>query len=190
MFIVQTLKTDRRQLYTRKLNTKITITQYMQWVDFRSVESSLLNSHLTYMVGTPSLILRPSAMVTHLFIPKCITPKCLAHSRDSSTLTFRPSVMVAPPFVSECITSCGTPAQRKPERPVFQPRDKSSGIRHCWHRTNQLFITMDKGTRLHRHGNPIPVYSSSMLTADQHLGSETTTVMNSTPQGLWLERAS
>ena len=57
--------------------------------------------------------------------------------------------------------ACGTPAQRKPERPVFQPRDKSSGIRHCWHRTNQLFITMDKVTRvqgLHRHDNPMPVY--------------------------------
>src|SRR3989337_4225556 len=43
--------------------------------------------------------------------------------------------------------ACGTPAQRRPERPVFQPRDKSSRIRHCWHRTNQLFITIDMVTK-------------------------------------------
>ena len=41
---------------------------------------------------------------------------------------------------------CGTPAQRRPERPVFQPKDKSSGIRHCWHRTNQLLNTINKNT--------------------------------------------
>ena len=61
----------------------------MQRVDFRSVESSLLNSHLTYMVGTPSLILRPSAMVAPPFIPKCITPKCLApwNEREAILMT-------------------------------------------------------------------------------------------------------
>ena len=36
---------------------------YSSWVDYRSVESSFLNSYLTYMVVTPSLILRPSVMV-------------------------------------------------------------------------------------------------------------------------------
>ena len=66
--------------------------------------------------------------------------------------------------------ACATPAQRKPERPVFQPRDKSSGIRHCWHRTNQPFITMNKVTRvqgLHRHSDTTPAQGSSMLTAKQ-----------------------
>src|SRR3990170_2189796 len=66
--------------------------------------------------------------------------------------------------------SCGTPAQRKSERPVFHPRDKSSGIRHCWHRTNQLFITMNKVTRvqgLHRHSDTMPAQGSSMLTAEK-----------------------
>ena len=55
--------------------------------------------------------------------------------------------------------TCGTPAQRRPERPVFQPRDKSPGIRHCWHRINQLFITIEKVTReqgLHWHDETTP----------------------------------
>jgi hypothetical protein len=100
MFIVQTLKIDRRQLHTRKLNKQITLTQYMQWVDFRSVKSSLLNSHLTYMVGTSSLIFRPSVMVAPSFVSECITSQCLStrkrrrsaphdNSRDSSSLIFR-----------------------------------------------------------------------------------------------------
>ena len=84
--------------------------------------------------------------------------------------------------------SCGTPAHTKPERPIFQPKDKSYGIRHRWHRTNQLFITMEKITRihgLHRLRDTTPAYGKSYAS-----NRITTDVMNSTPQGLWLERAS
>jgi hypothetical protein len=54
--------------------------------------------------------------------------------------------------------------------PYSSPRDKSTGIRHCWHRTNQLFITINTITRvhgLHRHGDTTPAQGSSMLTAKQ-----------------------
>ena len=64
---------------------------------------------------------------------------------------------------------CGTPAQRNRNAPYSSPRDKSTGIRHCWHRTNQLFITINTVTRihgLHRYGDTTPAQNSSMLTAD------------------------
>ena len=75
---------------------------------------------------------------------------------------------------------CGTPAQRKRNAPYSSPRDKSTGIRHCWHRTNQLFIAINTVTRvlitsIRRH---YARSNSSMLTADRpeeakYLGSGT-----------------
>jgi hypothetical protein len=40
MFIIETLKIDRRQLYQETQHTNHYYSIYMQWVDFRSVESS------------------------------------------------------------------------------------------------------------------------------------------------------
>jgi hypothetical protein len=65
---------------TRKLSKQITIHH-----GFTFGSSSLpcyTLSHLVYIVGTPSLILRPSVMVAPPFVPECITPKCLAHGNE------------------------------------------------------------------------------------------------------------
>ena len=101
---------------------------------------------------------------------------------------------------------CGTPAQRKPEHPVFQPRDRGEVF---WNttllsieQTNSLLlheydykvsdITMNNiGTATLRH--PQLLYARSRTTRSSRKTSSSgiaTTVMNSTLQGLWLERLS
>ena len=101
---------------------------------------------------------------------------------------------------------CGTLAQRKPKRPVFQPRDRGEVF---WNtallsieKTSFLLlheyehkvsdITMNNiGTATLRH--PQLLYASSRNNSKQRSNSSsgtTTTVVNSTPQGLWLERLS
>ena len=108
-----TLKIGRRQLPGN--STHISLLLNMQRVDFRSVESSFLNSHLTYMVGTPSLILRPPVMVATPPFPSALQISSTRkrrrsdphdNSRHSSSLIygghtpsliFRPSVMVVTP---------------------------------------------------------------------------------------------
>ena len=95
---------------------------------------------------------------------------------------------------------CGTPAQRKPERPVFQPRDQGEVF---WNttllsieQTSLLLlheyeykvsdITMNNiGTATLRH--PQLLYASSRTTRSSGKTSSSgtsTTVMNSTPEGL------
>ena len=121
------------------------------------------------------------------------TIKCNKRVQQANRILYYRLLMLARSRASYSQTcsdtnSCGTPAQRKPERPVFQPKDQSSGIRNRWHRTNQLFITMEKITRihgLHRLGDTTPAYGKSYASS-----GTATDVMNSTPQGLWLERAS
>ena len=112
-------------------------------------------------------------------------------------------------FASNCMFKVyysGTPAQRKPERPVFQPRDRGEVF---WNmtllsieRTSLLLlheyeykvsdITMNNiGTATLRH--PQFLYASSRTTRSSGKTSSSGTtkaVVNSTPQGLWLERLS
>ena len=98
---------------------------------------------------------------------------------------------------------CGTPAQRKPERPVFQPRDRGEGF---WN-TALLSIEQTSFLLLHEYEykvsditrnnigmatlrHPQLLYASSRTTRSSGKTSSSgtaTTVMNSTPQGLWLE---
>ena len=71
------------------------------------------------------------------------TSKCNKQVQQTNWILYYRLLMLASRRTSYSQTcsdtkSCGTPAQRRPERPVFQPKDNSSGIRHCWHRTNQL----------------------------------------------------
>ena len=95
---------------------------------------------------------------------------------------------------------CGTPTQRKPERPVFQPRDRGEVF---WN-TALLSIEQTSFLLLHEYGykvsditmnnigtatlrHPQLLYASSRTTrsSGKTTGSGTTTmVVNSTPQGL------
>ena len=101
---------------------------------------------------------------------------------------------------------CGTPAQRKPERPVFQPRDRgevfwntallsieqtNSLLQHEYEYKGSDIIMYNIGTPTLRQPRVLYTSSIQLEAAEQLLAAEQrTTMMDSNPQGLWLERLS
>ena len=137
MFIVQTFKIDRRQLPGNWSTHRSLLLKICNGLTLGLSSLSFLNSHLTYMVGTPSDIatvgdggssIRPRVHYTKMSSTR-ERRRSDPHdnSRDSSSLIFRPSVMVATPSFP-CALQISSTRKRRRSDPHDNSRDSSSLI--------------------------------------------------------------